>query len=135
MNTILISSIVFSVSILALSLLLGHTYLKYQKLLMDHKKLSAQKKANVLVDLEIATSEQLIKELRQRPGHPYLMISKTETETQSGLNIEVHNIPPQQCFYMLHSATGFMFNEMKQRGIMPMPDDEDNTTLPWEKGF
>ena len=81
--------------------------------------------SNGLVDLELATSEQLVKELRKRPGMPYLMIMKVENEDQAGLNIEVHNIPnPQQCFSMLQSATGFLFNEMKNRGISPTsPED------------
>ena len=122
-TTILISSIVF-----ATSFLFGWLYIKYQAVRANYENLLSGKKSNLLVDLDLATSEQLIKELRRRPGCPYLMISKVDNDNQHGLNIEVHNIPPQQCFSMLHSATGFLFNEMKQRGIVPpMPSsfDED----------
>ena len=87
----------------------------------------------MLVDLDLATSEQLIKELRKRPGSPYLMISRVDNENQQGINIEVHNIHPQQCFSMLHNATGFILNEMKNRGITP--EEEFGDSSPFSGGF
>lgn len=129
-----IASIVSASLFAIISLAFAIAYIKYQNMRTKFENLSTQKHTNMLVDLDLATSEQLVKELRKRPGNPYLMISKVENENHAGLNIEVHNIPsPQQCFSMLHSATGYLLNEMKNRGIMPsMPDLEDMEGENWK---
>ena len=134
MDSNFIASIVSSSLFVVLSFAFVIVYIKFQNMRTKFENLSQLKNANMLVDLDLATSEQLVKELRKRPGNPYLMISKVDNENQAGLNIEVHNIPsPQQCFSMLHSATGYLLNEMKSRGILPsMPDSEDMEGESWK---
>jgi hypothetical protein len=72
-------------------------------------------------NLELATSEQLLGELRKRPGVPYLMISPVQGEDHQGVSIEIHNIPPVPCLQMLHVATAMTFKTLKERGV-PLPD-------------
>lgn len=79
------------------------------------------RKQSIMDDLELATSDQLLEELRKRPGAPYLMLSPINGEDHQGLSIEVHNIPPVPCFHMLHLATTLTFRELKKRGV-DLPD-------------
>lgn len=79
------------------------------------------RKQSILDDLELATGEQLLGELRKRSGTPYLMLSPIYSEDHQGLSIEVHNIQPIPCFHMLHMATNLTFLELKKRGV-ELPD-------------
>jgi len=76
---------------------------------------------SMLDDLDLATSEQLLGELRKRPGSPYLMLSPIQGEDHQGISIEIHNIPPVPCLQMLHMATNLTFHELKKRGV-EIPD-------------
>lgn len=99
-------------AILAASL--GALVLRYRH---KYKVQQEQRKKGLLEDLELATSEQLLAELRSRPGCPYLMLSPMENDDVKGITIEVHNITPVPCLSMLHLATALTFRELKSRGV------------------
>lgn len=97
----------------------------------NHKAHIQQRRQNMLEDLELATSDQLLAELRKRPGVPYLMLSPIEEADHKGMNIEIHNISPIPCLQMLHIATALTFRELKARGVdlpdspFPPPEGEE----------
>lgn len=88
-------------------------------------KIKALRQQSMLEDLELATSEQLLSELRRRNGQPYVLLSPMHNEDSHGITIEVHNISPIPCFHMLHMATGLTFQALKNRGV-EIPDFDDN---------
>ena len=87
-----------------------------------HKAHLQQRRQNMLEDLELATSDQLLGELRKRPGVPYLLLSPIEEADHKGMNIEIHNISPIPCLQMLYIATALTFRELKARGV-DLPDN------------
>jgi hypothetical protein len=97
-----------------LSVFLGVMLLRYRHKYKVHLE---RRKQGMLEDLELATSDQLLSELRSRPGCPFLMLSPMHGEDMQGLTIEVHNIPPVPCLSMLHLATALTFRELKSRGV------------------
>jgi len=98
------------------------------------KEFTTARRHSIMEDLELATGEQLLGELRKRPGSPYLMLSPIQDADSSGLIIEIHNIPPIPCLQMLHMATSLTFHELKKRGVEipdfpgggPDQDDQDD---------
>lgn len=82
-----------------------------------HKAHLDHHRQNMMEDLELATSSQLLAELRKRPGCPYLLLIPVEQEHAKGMSIEVHNVPPVPCLSMLHMATSITMRELKSRGV------------------
>lgn len=87
------------------------------------------RKTNLLNDLELATSDQLLQELRNRPGSPYLMLVPIYDADTQGLSMEIHNVSPPQCLILLKVAASLTFSELKKRGIdipdFPMDSSEE----------
>ena len=109
------------VAIVALSVtcvILSRIVFKYRH---DHKVHVQHRKQNMLEDLELATSEQLMGELRKRTGFPYLLLSPIENEDNKGISIEIHNIQPIPCLQMLTIATSMTAHELKRNGV-ELPD-------------
>lgn len=122
MNPIILWSIMAGVIVVlaGVSVFLAYKVLEYRN---NHKANVLHRREGLLEDLELATSDQLLTELRKRPGVPYLMLSPIEGEEHKGMSIEIHNIPPIPCLQMLHIATALTFRELKARG-MEVPDFE-----------
>jgi hypothetical protein len=104
------------------------------------KTFTTARKQSMMDDLELATSDQLLGELRKRPGAPYLMLSPIQGEDHQGISIEIHNIPPVPCLQMLHMATSLTFHELKKRGVeIPDfpggPDQECEEGEEWKQDF
>lgn len=115
--------VIFIVSLI-LSALIG--FLATYALICRHrwKKSLEIRNKNLPVDLELATSEQLFKELRSR-GLRYLMLRPTndaEAET-SGLSIEISGIAPADAAMILMMATTLTAKEFQRRGL-PFPGQE-----------
>lgn len=85
------------------------------------KAINVARKQSMMDDLELATGEQLLGELRSRTGSPYMMISPIQGDDHQGLSLEIHNIAPVPCLQMLHMATNLTFHELKKRGV-EIPD-------------
>lgn len=119
----------------ASTIILGYKCMVYRN---RHKAHLDQRKKGVLDDLELATSDQLLNELRRRSGCPYLMLSPIEGEDHKGISIEIHNIPPVPCLQMLHIATAMTFKQLKAQGVdlpeMPFPfgGGEDQEGEEWK---
>ena len=99
------------------------------------KALSEARKKAILEDLELATSDQLISELRSRHGFPYLMLFPKRNNDSMGVTVDIHNIKPELCVEMLHMAAFFIPMELKKRGFNPgfkNPDDESGEE--WKQG-
>lgn len=63
------------------------------------------RKQNMLDDLSLATSEQLLAELRNRPTIKYIYLTPMNYDNGIfGLNIEAHNITPQDTVAILRVA-------------------------------
>lgn len=80
-------------------------------------KVIEKKNQNILEDLELATSEQLLEELRKRPKLPYVMLSPVLDEETNGITIEVHNMSPTPAVQILAVATKITICELKKRGV------------------
>lgn len=91
-----------------------------------HEALKEKRGKGMLEDLSLATSDQLLGELRNRPGCPYLMLLPMNDDLTQGLSIEIHNIPPIPCLQMLSTATRITFKELRERGV-EIPDFEEET--------
>lgn len=104
------------------------------KILSQNRKIEEFNKTRSLSleeDLELATSDQLLAELRKRSGIPYLLVLPISKDDTQGISIEVHNIPPIPCLHLLRLATELTFNELKTRGLnvneLNNPDDFENS--------
>lgn len=81
------------------------------------KKFSNFRKARVKdlpIDLELATSEQLIGELRKRPQCSYVMLRAKFREDNVELNIEINNIHPQAALSLVEMAQDLMRKKMEE---------------------
>jgi hypothetical protein len=102
--------------------------LRYRAL---YEQVNERRQSGALEDLELATTDQLLEELRKRSGTPYLLLMPQETEYYQGLQMEVHNLAPLPCLAMLQLAAAMTSRELKSRGIdlsdlpkFPPIDDE-----------
>jgi hypothetical protein len=80
-------------------------------------KLKEAAERSILDDLEFATSEQLMKELRGRPNNIYIMLTPIENKTEQGIKIELNNMKTYDGVSMLHLASIIIHREMKARGM------------------
>ena len=99
----------FIIYIFVLSALLGAfltTLLKYKKkasrLQEDYDALL--QKHQLQFDLELATSDQLLTELRSRPQPPYILLLPVFEQASISLQMEIHNLPPDIAIGLLKLA-------------------------------
>ena len=90
-------------------------------------QLEFTKKTNVLDDLDLATTDQLLEQFRNRPNNSYILLLPIKTDDEQGLKIECNSFSPHDSISMLHLATNLMIREMKNRGIATpdLPDFEE----------
>ena len=69
--------------------------------------------------LDLATTEQLLKELRERKGMPYIILFPIKEKDYNGITIESHGINQVSCFAMLHLAKAITAQNFKKNGIDP----------------
>lgn len=67
----------------------------------------------MLIDLELATTDQLFEELNKRPQQSYLLVRPDN----SGVRIESHNIPPVPTAQILTAAAFIVQKSLSQQGI------------------
>lgn len=100
-------------SLCVLVIVLTHGYKKYSEwnqLIKEHKK---KKEEELLVDLELATSDQLLEELKRRPQTPFLLVRPYD----QGVSIESHNIPPIPTAHILTAAAFIVQKDLASKGI------------------
>lgn len=76
-------------------------------------KFATKKNEELLVDLELATTDQLLHELKKRPMCPFLLVRPQE----QGVTVESHNIPPVPTAQMLTFAAFIVQKQLTSQGI------------------
>jgi len=76
---------------------------------------------SVMADLELATTAQLKKELRNRPNNPFVYVTPITEKFMQGVQVEFNAINAYNAVSMLHLATMLIRNEMKNKGL-EVPD-------------
>lgn len=94
------------------------------------KSLIATRNKSIMEDLDLATSDQLLNELRKRSGVPYVMISPFSNDDCDGIKIEVHNVPPLAVVKMLELGSTLINKQFEKHGVklfenQPIELDED----------
>jgi hypothetical protein len=84
-----------------------------------------RQKQNLLCDLELATSDQLLEEIRKRPLSYILLMPVNNMEEGSfGLKVEAHCIDPVPMCGILKMAGAIAQKELERQGI-ELPDGPD----------
>jgi hypothetical protein len=112
-----LSEVVFLFLAALSSVVAVYFYRKYTAQVEETKAVAAkftQKKSEeLLVDLELATSDQLLNELKNRPMCPFLLVRPQE----QGVMVESHNIPPVPTAQMLTFAAFIVQKQLTSQGI------------------
>lgn len=97
-----------------------------------HKsELAIIRNQGLLSDLELATTDQLLKEFRERPKNTYILIMPIDQKDENGLKIELNHVNPYNGLEMLHLVTTIITREMKLRGmeVPKVPEELDDYNL------
>jgi len=86
---------------------------KYNQWNDSIKENKEKRKEALLIDLELATTDQLFEELNKRPQQSYLLVRPDD----SGVRIESHNIPPVPTAQILTAAAFIVQKSLSQQGI------------------
>lgn len=92
----------------------------------ENQRNLAQRKMNLPVDLELATSEQLLGELRSRNILNYITLWPTFQDEGMTLKMEVHNVDPIRAVGILKVAAKLTVDEISgrmRRNRMEPPDE------------
>jgi len=100
------------------------------KLFLFYKNLSNELEKKVSLDfkenLELATAEQLLVELRKRKNSPFILLCPIQEKDYNGISIESHSFNSSACLAMLHLAREITLQNMKRKGENPhLPSLED----------
>lgn len=107
----LLLALVAALSALAIVLVYGHKkYSQWNTLIKEHKQ---KLEEALLVDLELATTDQLLEELKKRPQTPFLLVRPYD----QGVQIESHNIPPVPTAHILTAAAFIVQKDLARQGI------------------
>ena len=89
------------------------TILKFKNKIseLEHRVESSMKET-----LELATAEQLLKEIRKRKGTPFVMLTPIKEKDYNGLTIESHSVNSTSCLAILHLARSITMQAFKKRG-------------------
>jgi hypothetical protein len=97
------------------TLFLGNLLLKYR---FENKEHIEARKKGMLEDLDLATFDQLLEELRKR-RNPVIMVLPVNDDYSIGFNLVVHNIDEKNSLKMLHVASAMSAHALKERGDDP----------------
>jgi len=113
-------------------ILLGYLLQLLVKSKKEASKLKKQLQMSLPEDLELATSEQLMDELRRRPQMKYILIMPIKSKDQQGLSVEIHGVPPDVSVAVLQAATFVTTKELRDRGheIPDMPGMSEMDDMP-----
>ena len=92
---------------------------KNKNLESQQNELRLQLKRSLEETLDLATSEQLLKELRGRQGVPYILLLPIKEKDFNGITIESHCINQVSCFAMLHLAKAIAAQNFRNSGVEP----------------
>lgn len=108
MNSLyVIAVLIFTVFILSFFL---------SKYKLRFKNLENQLEVNFKENLQLATAEQLLKELRARSNMPFIILFPIKEKDYNGITIESHGINPVSCLALLHLAKAMTIQNFKKNG-------------------
>ncbi len=107
-------------------------FYRYQakKLQIEYSRLVSLRQQNLLLDLELATTDQLMKELRDRPNTHYIMLIPHFMLNSTGvmnLQMEVHNIDPVLATSII--KTGYHLASQRNNAAAETDLEIDDTDL------
>lgn len=88
-----------------------------QKLKEARKQNKIKANQSMLEDLALATSDQLLHELRKRPNFPHMLILPKQHKDYNSVALEIHSLSLVESFKILAVITNSAFNELKKKGI------------------
>lgn len=94
--------------------LLLFTFFVVRSYAVENERLKIQ---GVLEDLQYATTEQLLKEFRNRPKNIYVLMKPINTPQEQGVKIELNGISPFDSVTMMHLALSLVRREMQNQGM------------------
>ena len=86
-----------------------------------HNRLELLQSQSMLGDLELATTDQLLKEFRSRPDNSYILLTPMSKDEELGMKIELNSFTPYDSVSLLHLAKSLIMREMISKG-MDIPD-------------
>ena len=93
----------------------------------------AKEKAKFVLEesLDLATSEQLIVNLRKRVRTPYILLTPILDNDSNGMSVEIHDVDPAISLGILKNAFLITARELKGRGydidsVLENDDDEED---------
>lgn len=96
---------------------------------MWKNQIEFMKNTNILEDLDLATTEQLLNNFRSRPNNSYILLLPMKNNDEQGLKVECNSVTPYESVSLMHLATTLMVREMKNRGMqvpeLPSLDDKE----------
>ncbi len=95
-------------------------------------ELSLVQSRAIMEDLELATTDQLLKEFRGRPENVYVILTPIDNKEEQGLKIELNNISAYDGLVMLKLASTIIHREMESRG-MKVPDLDSDLLVEQEE--
>jgi len=84
-----------------------------------NKELDIKLKNDIEDTLGLATSEQLVKQLRIRTNMPFILLLPIKERDYNGITIESHGINQTSCFAILHLAKAITAQNFKKNGMEP----------------
>lgn len=122
MQTLVWAYLINTSVLVLLVVFLGFLAFRYKR---RCKKLQDKLAENLEVDLELATSDQLIMEMRNRPRSYLLMLPINDLEEGSfGLTVEVHNVMPVPATHIMKMAAVMSEKELRKQGV-ELPDEDE----------
>ncbi|RTK93150.1 MAG: hypothetical protein EKK64_10750 [Neisseriaceae bacterium] len=105
---------------------------KNKKKIEDLKK---ESKLSLEESLDLATSEQLISNLRKRVKNPYVLITPSKIPDAEGMIVEIHDVEPVFALSILKNAFVVTVRELKAKGYNVQPVFEEEDYDPEEEEF
>lgn len=100
----------------------------YGFLIKEIFKLKANLRISLNENLELATSQQLLTELRKRTNNlerPFVLLLPTGNDDYRSLIIESHGLKPDFLVSVLQTACFAGIQKLKEQGKIDAPDNED----------
>lgn len=133
----MISSKEIFVSLITCLVIFGifSSYLLFKKIKKYLENLKKEAKNSLEESLDLATSEQLISNLRKRVKNPYILIIPSKIPDTEGMIVEVHDVDPVFSLSILKNAFVVTTQQLKARGynVRPVFEEEGDYFDPEEE--
>ena len=90
---------------------------KIKEIEKNRKALELKLNYSLEESLELATAEQLLKQLRLRKNMPFVLLLPIKEKDFNGITIESHGISSSSSLAMLHLARAITIQNIKENGL------------------